>query len=345
MIKVKKHGVVISPTTRFFEDRSVLNPGILQDGRTVHMIYRAINKEYMSALGYARFDGHRKLVERWSHPFLEASTAYESRGVEDPRITKIGDTIYVTYVAHDGKNAQICYLYGSDLFNLRRGGIIGPKIKYKDAAKLFDKKKLKDDYLFFEAYYRNYSGEDVLIWEKDGVIFPEKIRGKYVMTHRILPDIQIVAFKDFEDLKKQSFWREYLKEVHKHVMLENKYRFEERHIGGGAPPIKTKMGWLMIYHGVEESNINRVYHAAAALFDLNDPTKLISRLPYPLFSPDKSFELKGQVDSVVFPTGTAIFGDKLYIYYGAADTHIALASVNLDDLLDELRRYKTSRKR
>lgn len=343
MIKVKKHGVVISPTTRFFEDKSVLNPAILQDGKKVHMIYRAINKDYMSFLGYARLDGHKKLVERWSHPFMEPKAAYELRGMEDPRITKIGKDIYLIYVAHDGRNAQIAYAYGQDLFNLKRGGIISPKVKYSVAGKLFDKTKLKDDYLFFEAFYRNYSGADVLIWEKDGVLFPEKIKGKYVLTHRILPDIQIAFFKDFEELKTQAYWKEYLKNLYKYVMLENKYRFEERHIGGGAPPIKTKLGWLMIYHGVEESNASRVYHAAAALFDLKNPTKLIARLPYPLFSPEKDFELKGHVNNVVFPTGTAQFGDKLYIYYGAADSHIAVASVNLDDLLDELRRYKTNR--
>ena len=343
MIKVKKYGVVISPTTRFFEDKSVLNPAILQEGKKVHMIYRAINKDYMSSFGYARLDGYKKLEERHSHPFMEAKTAYESRGVEDPRITKINDVIYLTYVAHDGKNAQIAYAYGKDLFALKRGGLIGPRIKYSAAGKLFNKTMLKDDYLFFEAFYRNYAGADVLIWEKDGVLFPEKIRGKFVLTHRILPDIQIAFFKSFDELKKQSYWKDYIKNLHKYVMLENKYRFEERHIGGGAPPIKTKAGWLVIYHGVEESNVSRVYHAAVALFDLKDPTKLVSRLPYPLFSPEKDYETKGFVDNVVFPTGTAQFGDKLYIYYGAGDKHVAVASVNLDDLLDELRRYKTNR--
>ncbi|NCN25171.1 pesticidal protein Cry7Aa [Candidatus Falkowbacteria bacterium CG10_big_fil_rev_8_21_14_0_10_37_14] len=344
MIKVKKHGVVLSPTTRFFEDRSVLNPGILQEGRSVHMVYRAINKDYMSSLGYARFNGATHLDDRLDKPFMEATAQYESHGMEDPRITQIDNEIYLIYVAHDGRNAQIAYAYGHDLFHLKRGGLIGPKIRYSAAAKLFNKKELKDDYLFFEAFYKNYAGTDVLIWEKDGVLFPEKIRGKFVLTHRILPDIQIVSCKDFSELKSTAFWKDYIKNLHKFVVLENKYRFEERHIGGGAPPIKTKHGWLMLYHGVEESNAGRIYHAAAALFDLKNPKKLISRLPYPLFSPEKDFELKGHVDSVVFPTGTAQFGDKLYIYYGAADSHIAVASVNLDDLLDELLRYKTNQR-
>ena len=344
MIKVKKYGTIISPTSRAFEERATLNPGILQEGRTVHVVYRAISKDFMSSLGYARLDGFRTVKERLGAPIMQAKAAYESHGLEDPRITKIGDMIYMTYVAHDGKNAQIAYAYGTDLFNLKRGGLIGPRLRYSLAGRLFNKKELKDDYLFFEAYYRNYSGEDVLIWEKDGVLFPEKIRGKFALTHRILPDMQIVFFKDFAELKHNGFWKDYIANMHKFVMLENKYRFEERHIGGGAPPVKTKHGWLIIYHGVEESNAGRTYHAGAALFDLKNPRLLISRLPYPLFSPEKDFELKGEVDDVVFPTGTAQFGNNLYIYYGAADSDIAVASVNLDDLLDELRRYKTNRK-
>ena len=72
-----------------------------------------------------------------------------------------------------------------------------------------------------------------------------------------------------------------------------------------------------------------VYSACAALLDLNNPVKVIARLPYALFSPQYEWELKGEVNNVVFPTGTALFGNTLFIYYGAADTLIACASVNL----------------
>lgn len=344
MIKVKKHGVILSPTTRKWESRAVLNPAILQDGRGLHMIYRALDRDYVSVLGYAKFKSQTCLDERWNKPFMEKDAAYESHGLEDPRVVRIDDTVYLTYVAHDGKNAQIAYAHGSDILKLKRGGIIGPKIRYAAAGRLFDKEELKDDYLFYQSFYQNYAGQDVLIWEKDGVLFPEKIRGKFILTHRILPDIQIVMFKEFKELKYADFWKEYIKNLHKFVILENKYRFEERHIGGGAPPVKTRSGWLMIYHGAEESNASRIYHAGAALFDLKNPRRLISRLPYPLFSPERDFEIKGQVDNVVFPSGTAHFGRKLYIYYGAADTHIAAASLDLNDLLEELRRYKINRR-
>jgi predicted GH43/DUF377 family glycosyl hydrolase len=87
---------------------------------------------------------------------------------------------------------------------------------------------------------------------------------------------------------------------------------------------------------VQETDKGYVYSACAALLDLNDPTKEISRLPYPLFSPEYEWELKGEVNNVVFPTGTAVFGETLFIYYGAADSHIACASLKLSVLVDEL---------
>jgi len=340
MLKVKKEGTIISPTSRKFESRAVLNPGVLQIGDTVHIVYRAVDKNHISTLGYARLDGPLKVVERMKEPIYQPLYKYEKKGVEDPRLTMIDGQIYMTYVAHDGKNAVIAYMSGTDIFHLKRGGIISTSIRYASAARYFNDLKLKDDYFFFEAYYKNFSGKTVKVWEKDGALFPEKFQGRFLMSHRILPDIQIAYFHNFKELKSNKFWIDYLKNLYKYVILENKYAFEERHIGGGAPPVKTKAGWLMIYHGAEESNKGRTYHAGAALFDLKDPRKLIARLPEPLFSPTETYEKDGYVDNVVFPTGTSLFKNRLYIYYGAADNHIAVASVDLDELLSELKKHR-----
>jgi predicted GH43/DUF377 family glycosyl hydrolase len=95
----------------------------------------------------------------------------------------------------------------------------------------------------------------------------------------------------------------------------------------------------MIYHGAEETDRGRVYSACAALLDLNNPSRVIARLPYALFSPESEWEIKGYVNNVVFPTGTALFGNTLFIYYGAADSEIACASVSLSALLAELLTY------
>jgi predicted GH43/DUF377 family glycosyl hydrolase len=345
MIKIKREGVILQPTKMEFEAQSVLNPAILQQGKIVHMVYRAIAKNGHSSLGYARLDGPTKLVERWNKPFMDSKTKIESKGVEDPRLIELDGQVVMTYVAHNGKHAVICYAKGDDLFSMKRGGIISPQITYAKAGKLFRYSPLKDEYYFFEAFYNQYGGKGVWLWEKDGVFFPERINGKLAMVHRVLPDMHIIYANDFKDLKDRMYWTDYLMNLKKYIMLEPEYGFEMRHLGAGAPPIKTKHGWLMIYHGTDESTEGRVYNAGAALFDKNNPQKLIARLPYPLFSPDEKYEKNGFVHDVVFPTGTAQFGERLYIYYGAADSYIGAISLKLDDLLAELLKNKVKFKK
>jgi predicted GH43/DUF377 family glycosyl hydrolase len=118
------------------------------------------------------------------------------------------------------------------------------------------------------------------------------------------------------------------------------YDHELSYIGSGCPPIETEHGWVLIHHGVEVSPKGLIYSACVALLDLDDPRKVISRLPYALFSPKYDWELKGEVNNVVFPTGTAMFGNTLFIYYGAADTLIATATLSFSDLVAELLTYK-----
>jgi len=342
-INVEKLGVILKPIDNLFERKAVLNPGIYQEGEFVHIFYRAIGENNNSTIGYAKLKGPTEVVERKEVPIISQTYDYEKKGVEDPRITKLGKIFYLTYVAHDGKNALTAYATSYDLKTWKKRGIISPLITYNAATSLFKKEKLKDRYLMFETFYEELSGKDVLLWFKDVFLFPKKIKGKFAMLIRILPDIQIVFFKRFKELKERSFWKNYLKQLSSHVVLENKYWFESRNIGGGAPPIYTKDGWLIIFHTVEELNKARIYHASAALLDKRNPFKVIGRLSMPLFSPEESWEkerfegLEGLVNSVVFPTGTAVFGKDLYIYYGASDSKIAVAKVNLNELLKKLK--------
>ena len=94
---------------------------------------------------------------------------------------------------------------------------------------------------------------------------------------------------------------------------------------------------MLIYHGVHDTKSGYVYTACAALLDLQDPHIELARLPYPLFKPELDWELTGEVNNVVFPTGTSLFNDTLYIYYGAADKRIAVASLSLKTLINELK--------
>jgi predicted GH43/DUF377 family glycosyl hydrolase len=202
-----------------------------------------------------------------------------------------------------------------------------------------------------ENYYHNhkfyYQAADpekkIMLWDKDVIFFPRKINGKLTFIHRIRPGIQIVSVTSLKKLTRE-FWKNYFLNLQEHIVFDPLYAHELSYIGGGCPPIETEHGWLLIYHGVEETLHGLVYSACAALLDLNDPSKELARLPYPLFSPEHEWELYGEVNNVVFPTGIAQFGNTLFIYYGAADTHIACASVSLPALVAELLKFKVNDK-
>ncbi|RMD59085.1 pesticidal protein Cry7Aa [Candidatus Parcubacteria bacterium] len=338
MLRVKKEGVLLRPTNLPFENRAVFNPGALQEGKTVHLLYRALDKNHYSSLGYAELKGPLELKQRWDRPFMQGKLACEKMGLEDPRLVKIKNQILLTYTVHDGKNAQLTLSAGESLFNLKRLGIISPRLSYDHVGKLFSYSRLKDKYYSFLAYYKEFVHPRVKVWDKDGFFLPEKINSRFIFFHRILPDIQIARARRLKDLTDKNFWINNIKRLNRYVIMEPRYSWEIRHIGGGAPPIKTSAGWLMIYHGVETCNHRRIYHAGAALLDLKT-LKLKARLPYPLFSPTTSWEKRGEVSNVVFPTGTAIFKDKLFVYYGAADKYVAVASLNLKQLLKELKKH------
>lgn len=333
MVLIKKK-IILKPTKLKFENKGVFNPACIRKGKNVHMFYRALDKNNRSTIGYCKLDGPLKIVERSKKSFLVPESDYE-HNLEDPRIVCINGIYHLIYVAYDGKNVHIAYATSKDLKKFKKRGIISPKITYDEAEDIFRGCRLKDRYFLFESYYKDIVGKDVLLWDKDAILFPKKINGKFALIHRILPDIQIIYFKRFKDLT-LSFWKKHFKNLSNFVVLESKYWFETRNIGGGCPPIETDKGWLLIYHAVDDMDVGKTYRAGVALLDKKDPRKVLRHSREPLFSPEEIWEKKGNVDNVVFPTGAVVFGEKLYIYYGAADKRIAVASLNLNELLDEL---------
>jgi len=338
MIEVKKEGVILEKTTLEFENEGVLNPAVIKIDDSVHMFYRAVRKGNNSTLGYCRLDGPLHLAERHASPIMVPDSAIDSKGVEDARIVKIDDLYYLTYTAYDGTNAQGALATSKDLKHFDKHGIIVPPITYAHFVYLAEAGGKVN-----EKYYRNHNfyykeadpDKKLLLWDKNVIFFPRRINGKLVFLHRIRPGIQIVFIKSLKDLTKE-FWDHYFEELHDRIVLDPVYPHECSYIGGGCPPIETEQGWLLIYHGVCASEKGNVYSACAALLDLENPTKELARLPYALFSPELEWELKGEVNNVCFPTGAAVFGDTLFIYYGAADERIACASVSLSLLVAEL---------
>lgn len=342
MIKVKKEGIILEKTDLEFENQGVLNPATIREGDSVHLFYRAVRKGNFSTIGYCRLDGPMTISERWDRPVITPEFDYESHGVEDPRIVNLDGTFYMTYTAYDGTNALGALATSKDLVHFTKRGLIVAPITYAEFVfRAESAGKVNERYYRNQKFYFQEADPEkkMLLWDKNVVFFPRRIQGNLVFLHRIRPGIQLVSIKKLEDLT-PGFWENYFQNFHEYIVCDPSYAHESSYIGSGCPPIETKHGWLLIYHGVEETEKGLVYSAcAAALLDMDNPSRVVARLPYALFSPEYEWELKGDVNNVVFPTGTALFGDTLYIYYGAADERIACASLSLSGLMEELLNY------
>ncbi|HPN67953.1 MAG TPA: pesticidal protein Cry7Aa [Saprospiraceae bacterium] len=339
MVEVNKLGIILGKSDFDFENEGVLNPGVIREGETTHMFYRAVAKNNYSSIGYCTLNGAHEVTSRNQTPLLSPMADYEKHGMEDPRIVKIDDVYYLTYTAYDGLNALGALATSTDLISWERHGIIVPLITYNDFKTLIETNSaISEKYTRFNQYSKSHESQEepIFLWDKNLIFFPRKINDKFCFLHRIKPDIQVVvSIEKLEDLTTE-FWKAYFLAFNDHVVLSPKFEHEISYVGGGCPPIETASGWLIIYHAVHDTLQGYVYSACAALLDINDPNKEIARLPYPLFFPQKSWELKGEVNNVCFPTGAVLDLDTLLIFYGAADERIALATLSLEALLAEL---------
>ncbi len=290
----------------FWESRYVLNPGALRINDRVYLFYRAVGDDNISRIGLAITDGYR-VTERVPEPIFSPEIPEERMGCEDPRVIQIGDKIYMLYTAYDGNMAQIA----------------AASIRVDD---------------FLQGKYHNWQREGLAfknIWDKDAIILPEKINGKYVVYHRIEPSMWVTYCKEIKFP---------LKDKHAIILGPRPGRmWDSLKIGAGAQPLKTKYGWLLIYHGVDH---NYVYRLGVILVDLNNPQKVIYRSPNPILEPEEDYEigLSGSwVPNVVFTCGAVPGTDKeiledndeILVYYGAADTSIGMAKATLADLIPE----------
>jgi beta-1,2-mannobiose phosphorylase / 1,2-beta-oligomannan phosphorylase len=342
MVKFKKEGVLLNKTTLDFENEGVLNPAVICEGDNIHLFYRAVSNGNYSSIGYCRLDGPLSMAERYDHPLIISEFDYESHGIEDPRIVRIDDLYYLTYTAYNGVNAQGALAVSHDLKHFEKKGIIVPKISYAQFLALVESPgSIYEKYYLNQTFYHNPLAPPELskLWDKDVLFFPRRIQGKLAFLHRIRPGIQIVKIDNLAELT-DEFWVHYIKNLHDYIVMDTVYPYGNCYIGGGSPPVETARGWLLIYHRAEVTPLKTIYSASAVLLDLDDPFKVLARLPYALIEPELDYELVGEVNNVIFPTGSVLIGDTLYIYYGAADLCIAVASISLSELLNELNLYK-----
>ncbi len=327
-LKVNKEGVLLEKTSLYFESGAVFNPAVIEENGIIHLFYRAVSKADFSSIGYCRLDTPIHISKRNKHPLLLPESDFEKKGIEDPRIVKIESLYYLTYTAFDGINALGALAVSSDLKNFYRWGIIVPLIIESEDTPSVNK-RIADSYTIEMEKNNNVE----FVWDKNIVFFPRKINGNFFFVHRIKPDILFVKIADLNQIN-ASFWKEYLSNLPIYRLNCDAVHLEKAlYCGAGCPPIETANGWIFIYHAAYENGSEIIYKAHCILLDLEDPSKIIASLPYALFEPEIDWEIHGEVNNVVFPTGSILKGDLLYVYYGAADTKIACASFSLNELL------------
>ena len=173
--------------------------------------------------------------------------------------------------------------------------------------------------------------------DRDVILFPEKVGGKFVMMHRPKEYLG----EKYCGVEYPSIWLKFSDDLlewenkEEHLLITGRKGTWEEKIGGGAPPILTDRGWLVIYHGVGDGGLS-AYKAGALLLDKDNPLKVLARTPEPILEPEYPYETEGLYACCVFPTGNVVVDGTLYVYYGSADKYIGLATCRLDDLLDHL---------
>lgn len=299
-----------------WESKAVFNPAAIKIKDRVFLLYRALSEDNTSVIGYAEMKDGFIVKEKLPEPvyvpredFELKKTAGANSGCEDPRLTQIGKKIYMCYTAFDG--------------------IGPPKVAVSEIS---EKDFLNKKWNWKKPVIITPPGLD----DKDTCILSEKVGGKYFILHRIGDEI----CGDF--LRSLSFKKETVKKCIR-IIGPRINSWDSLKVGICAPPIKTKHGWLLLYHGVSKNH--NTYRVGAILLDLKDPTMVLARSTDPIFEPEEQYEKVGIVNNVVFPCGMVVKKanrskkDLLYIYYGGADTVIGVATIELDVLLNSLTRY------
>jgi predicted GH43/DUF377 family glycosyl hydrolase len=250
--------------------------------------------EYLTSLSYIRIarskDGHQFTVDE--KPFIYPSNIQETFGIEDPRVTQMGDTYYIYFSVVSPVGIGESMVSTTDFVTTKHHGMIfGPD-------------------------------------NKDVLIFPEKINGKYYALHR--PTMKSIGNPNIWIAESDNllYWGN-----HKHLLGLREGMWDSGRIGGGAVPFKTDNGWLELYHG---ATLDHRYCMGAVLLDLNDPTKVIARSGKPVMEPEADYEKNGFFGDVVFSCGAIVEGDVVKMYYGVADTSMACAELSLKEILDSL---------
>ena len=257
-----------------------------------------MSSDNTSVLGLAVSSDGFHIEERLTKPIYKSSDDANSN-CEDPRITRIGDTLYMCYTAFDGMNPP---------------GVALTSIKVQD----------------FLSRQWNWEKPKLIsppqVDDKDACILPKKIKGGYMIFHRIEQGIY-VDFVSNLNFSNGKFLRGDM------LFRPRKDKWDSQKIGICFAPLQTEKGWLLFYHGISN---DFYYRVGLALLDLNNALRVIARSPYPVLEPEEDYEKEGQVANVVFPCGAVVVQDTLFVYYGGADKVVGVATAKINDLVESV---------
>ena len=289
-----------------FEGHNVFNPAAIDINGSIYILYRAMDTKNTSTIGLAISRDGVSIDERLPKPVYTPRADFEMKrgdptgnsGCEDPRVVRIGDTLYLTYTAYDGVHVP--------------AGAVSTISVDDFLARRFDK--------WSTPFLLTPDGVD----DKDLALLPEKIDGNFLLYHRISNQICADLLPDLASGKRVSRCID--------VMGPRRGMWDSEKVGSAAPPIKVGNNWLMIYHGVSR---HAEYRLGLVLLD-SSGISILARTADPVFEPIEAYEKTGEIANVVFSCGAIVRGDTLFLYYGAADAVVGVATASLAHILDAL---------
>lgn len=293
-----------------WQAQAVFNSAAIYVNNQFYLLYRAMSWDNTSTIGCAVSNDGFNFSQLSQEPIYVPRMNFETKseptafsGCEDPRITKFGDRFYLFYTAYDGKNP--------------------PQVAISSIS---EQNFLAHNWLWSVPTLISSPGVD----NKNACLFPDKIRGKFVVLHRVAGyDIALDFVENLSDLRNQGGWLE--KEA---ALKPRPEKWDSAKVGIAGPPLKTEVGWLLIYHGV--SRFDKNYRLGYMILDLEDPFNVLYRSKYPILEPQLEYEKKGMVDNVVFSCGVVEKDGLVYLYYGGADKVMCVATLELAKLLSVL---------
>ena len=333
-MKLKRYegNPILSPNpANEWESLAVFNPGAWYDreNKQVLLLYRAAeaHAEYKCYFGLATSKDGYHFERAGDKPVISPSDdGFDASTIQDPRMVKMGEYYYITYA---------CRFFPFGQFWMPKEQQYEHPVCSDDFPRVIRTNATSTGLLLtkdFKTFIRAGRITDPLLDDRDVILFPEKVGGKYVMMHRPLEWVGAEYGTEFA-----AVWISKADDLlgfrKSELLIKGKFDWEAGKIGINTPPIRTEHGWLTIYHAV---GADKYYRLGALLLDIEDPAKVLYRTADWIMQPEENYEIDGYYKGCVFPCGKVVIDGTLFVYYGAADKYVGLATCQLDELLEYL---------